>query len=200
MPHPNEDDLFSVSEVACEAGINRSTVQRWIKAGRLEKQAEGKIRLGDVLRCRDGQRTGAPHGIPPHLGGWRGSARQLDHATPFLDAKFGLQRLMAMLPGLINYHFQAGRKHQISQVIEVLGRALAFKEQEAQKQRQENSKERNESLRIKAKAVESGRSELEVQYEEAKIRFDGQNTKNPSWLDAGEDGNCASGSMHAVSD
>ena len=54
--HANQ--LFTISEAAKEAGTARSTIQRWIKSGRLKKRKAGKVSLRDVKTCQDKQRTG----------------------------------------------------------------------------------------------------------------------------------------------
>jgi len=146
MRHPKPDDLFSISEAAREAGVNRSTIQRWIKAGRLKKHAEGKVSLKQVKRCRDAQRTGCPHGLPACERGWMGTEFEWEHAKPFLDSKCGLRRLKAMLPGLVEYHFRAGRTAQIKEVIDVLLRTLAFQMDWADRKRAANREMREEAL------------------------------------------------------
>lgn len=111
------NQLLSVSEAAREAGVNRSTVQRWI-AGGLKKREAGKVRWKDVVRFRDRKRTGRPHGRPAGEAAAGGSAAEQAHSLPFRDGRRGLLRFAAMLPCLIAYHVRSGRARQLAKAFE----------------------------------------------------------------------------------
>lgn len=110
------DQLLSISEAAREAGVNRSTVQRWIADG-LKKRDAGKVRWEDVLRFRARKRTGRPHGRPAsEAAEWASEAEQA-HSLPFRDGRRGLLRFAAMLPCLVAYHVRSGRERQLTKVL-----------------------------------------------------------------------------------
>ena len=111
------NQMLTVSEAAREAGVNRGTIQRWIAAGRLKKRRAGKVKWSEVVRCRDRQRSGRPHGSPASEWAVCFSEAQEIHARPFLDGRRGLLRFAAMLPGLVAYHVAAGRKAHISKAL-----------------------------------------------------------------------------------
>ena len=110
------DQLLSISEAAREAGVNRSTIQRWIADG-LKKREAGKVRWKDVLRFRARKRTGRPHGTPASEAAAWGSEAEQAHSLPFRDGKRGLLRFAAMLPCLIAYHVRSGRERQLGEVL-----------------------------------------------------------------------------------
>jgi hypothetical protein len=80
--------LVTITEAAQLEEVARTTIQRWIKSGRLEKSG-GKVSLADVARCKAEHYTGRP------LGCWRTSLAE-EHAARFLPAEGG-RRLRAML-------------------------------------------------------------------------------------------------------
>lgn len=53
-------ELLRISEAESRTGLARSTLTRWLKAGRLTKRKHGKIALSDLDRCIAEQRTGRP--------------------------------------------------------------------------------------------------------------------------------------------
>lgn len=84
--------LCTISEAALLAGISRTTVQRWVKAGRLKKTKAGKVRFAAVERCKGDYRTGRPCGT--REAGYEKLADKL--AKPFLGVS-GLQRLRGVI-------------------------------------------------------------------------------------------------------
>jgi hypothetical protein len=53
-------ELITISEAESRAGLARSTIVRWLKAGRMKKRAQGKVAISDLERCIREQRTGRP--------------------------------------------------------------------------------------------------------------------------------------------
>lgn len=53
-------ELLRISEVESRTGLARSTVTRWLKAGRLKKRSHGRVALSDLKQCMAEQRTGRP--------------------------------------------------------------------------------------------------------------------------------------------
>jgi len=108
------EDFLTVSETAREAGVQRSTVQRWLKANRLHKQANGMLLWDDVQRCLDEPRTGRPYGRAP--GKWAiflSEARE-GYARPFLEpGKKGLVRLKAALEEVAHAYVAADRSDHL---------------------------------------------------------------------------------------
>ena len=85
-------DLCTISKAANHAGVARSTIQRWIKAGRLKKMKGGTVSLAAVARCKEGHITGRPCGQPS---GKHGTLTD-ELSKPFLRAE-GLRRLRKVL-------------------------------------------------------------------------------------------------------
>ena len=85
-------DLCTISKAANHAGVARSTIQRWIKAGRLKKMKGGAVSLAAVARCKEGHVTGRPCGQPS------GKCETLidELSKPFFRAE-GLRRLERVL-------------------------------------------------------------------------------------------------------
>lgn len=86
------EDPRTISAAAVAVDRARSTIQGWIRAGRLKKKAGGKVSLRDVNRCMTRQRTGRPGG--GYRSRYESQAEAL--AAPFLRAE-GLHRLRTML-------------------------------------------------------------------------------------------------------
>lgn len=112
MRHAIENQLFTVAGAAREAGVARSTVQRWIREGRCKKQAGGMVEWTEIEKCRNERRTGRPHGLP--------AASKMDYLTEvtseltrkFLGGPGQLYQLEALIKSIEEYHWQAGRgKH-----------------------------------------------------------------------------------------
>lgn len=110
-----ENQLLSISEAAREAGVNRSTIQRWLKAkpGRLKKQAEGKVWLYDVLREKDKKRNGRSHGSADSKKPLIFTESPLKYAPPFLDGRGGITRLRHNLRFIAKHHIEQGRLKMI---------------------------------------------------------------------------------------
>lgn len=56
--NPNEPGSLSVSEAARRAGVNRRTVQRWIKAGKVYQFPMGTVDVKDCITCRTKKKVG----------------------------------------------------------------------------------------------------------------------------------------------
>jgi hypothetical protein len=112
-----QDQLFTLAEAAREAGIARSTVQRWIARGRLKKQANGMIAWRHVEKCLSRKRTGRPHGERPSRRANLLSEAQLELALPFLQGAEGLRRLKGLLAAIGDYHIQAGRGSRMEEIL-----------------------------------------------------------------------------------
>jgi excisionase family DNA binding protein len=111
------NQLLTISQAAKEAGTARSTIQRWIKSGRLKKRKAGKVSLRDVKACRDKQRTGRPHGQSDVKREIFTTDAQQEHGAVFCDGRRGLLRLKAILPGVMSYHIDAGRGDWITEIL-----------------------------------------------------------------------------------
>jgi hypothetical protein len=53
-------ELLRISEAESRTGLARSTLARWLKAGRLTRRSHGKIALSDLEHCMAEQTTGRP--------------------------------------------------------------------------------------------------------------------------------------------
>ena len=53
-------ELVTISEAESRIGLARSTIVRWLKAGRIKKREQGKVAVADLERCIREQRTGRP--------------------------------------------------------------------------------------------------------------------------------------------
>src|SRR4051812_30565235 len=53
-------ELMTISEAENRKGLARSTIVRWLKAGRINKREQGKVAVADLERCIREQRTGRP--------------------------------------------------------------------------------------------------------------------------------------------
>jgi hypothetical protein len=153
------DQLLSISEAAREAGVNRSTVQRWIAAG-LKKREAGKVRWKDVLRFRARQRTGRPHGISASEARSMGSDAQEAHSLPFRDGKRGLLRFAAMLPCLIAYHVRSGRARQLTNVLQDAATLTIPNEENRQARAAERERATQQRQREAAKNEKQVRAEV----------------------------------------
>ena len=112
-----EDQLFTIAEAAREAGIARSTLQRWIARKLLRKQPGGAVKWRDVQRCLKRDRTGRPHGLPAEAKANHLSESQQTLALPFLQGRNGLHRPKVLLEAIENYHVEAGRGKWMSDIL-----------------------------------------------------------------------------------
>jgi hypothetical protein len=53
----------SIKKAGIETGVHRSTIHRWLKSGRLRKDAEGNVDRVSILRLKNEQKTGRPGGF-----------------------------------------------------------------------------------------------------------------------------------------
>lgn len=105
------NEWLSVSEAARQAGVNRRSIQRWVKAGSLSKGGVGKVKYADVLRQMAKRTRGRkPKGLPngdeaPY---WEvAGTPDWDRATEYFDG-LGLLRLRRMLVTL-SHHLHVKR-------------------------------------------------------------------------------------------
>ena len=123
-----KNQLFTITEASREAGVQRSTVQRWIKCGQLKKQAGGQVKWNDVVRCLERHRTGRPHGQPAEAEARFVSEAEQSLAQPFIQGRIGLRRLKTMLSLITKYHVAGGRKNQLYQILTGAGREIIRQE------------------------------------------------------------------------
>ena len=132
--------FLTISEAAREAGVNRSSIQRWIAAGRMQKRKAGKVSLKDVVRCRDAKVTGRPHGEPAAYSAIFDSEVAKPLAQPFLETRAGLRRLKAILQGVVSYHIAAGRKNALLNVLTKAFEQIPTAENRQVKERELNAR------------------------------------------------------------
>lgn len=118
-------ELVTISEAQSRKGLARSTIVRWLKAGRLKKRMQGKISLRDLEQCVREQRTGRPC----MSGRWTPQATTRDCRTlaeknmePYRGTQ-GLRRLGAMINAL-TWEF-AEQDKDLSKLRDVLADAFA---------------------------------------------------------------------------
>jgi hypothetical protein len=107
--NPNEPGSLSVSEAARKAGVNRRTVQRWIKAGKVYQYPMGTVDVKDCIACRSKKKVGrkAKGSLWENPLFWaiKGTPAAL-YAEPFMQHG-RLENLQEMLAVVAFWHVQA---------------------------------------------------------------------------------------------
>ena len=81
----------SITEAALCTGVARTTIQRWLKAGRLKKRKGGTVSLAAVGRCMSEHHAGRPCGVR-HSWGVKSA---FNDCTPFEPRNFGRYETLA---------------------------------------------------------------------------------------------------------
>ena len=107
-----DDRLCTVTEAAFVAGIARTTIQRWLREGKIQKRAGGVLSLADIEQCKARHATGRP------LGRLSTHPERLDKqlAELFLGAE-GLRRLRSVLKLLAFEWSFRGKEQQFMDAI-----------------------------------------------------------------------------------
>lgn len=110
--------LYTISEAAHIAGVARTTIQRWVKAGRLKKTKGGTVSLAAVERCKAAHAIGRPYGKR----GVKYESLTDQLSKPFLRAE-GLRRLRKVLQTCA---FEWGFKGKAQQFRDAIADALPY--------------------------------------------------------------------------
>lgn len=116
--------IVSLADCQRRSGITRSTLYRWIAAGRLKKKQCGGVSMDAVEKLKARQRRGRPHALSAleRLYLVRDTTAL---AAPYLSATHGLARFAAVAAHVLAHHAaQPVRRKQCAELLADMAAAL----------------------------------------------------------------------------
>jgi hypothetical protein len=130
----NTPQFFSVSEAATKAGVDRRTIQRWLKKGvGLTKDDQGRVNLNEVRYCMLKRKVGRKaHGERFNLF-WKSDISNLGQSQ--FCSKSGLKELSDFLSEIAVFHTARGKNAEyIASLERAISQAKQLKEMRADPQ------------------------------------------------------------------